>query len=204
MLLGAVLGLGALQAPAASATFLVTIDTSALSGTSALIAFDLVDGDESVNNAIFISGFASDGVYVPSEAVLVGDVAGDLDTGVVLGDDGAFNELAQPITLGDSISFRLDSSNHFSGSGVYDRFTLFLLDPITYQTLYDTADPTGSNALMGFDLTGAALAPDVYAPTSSSGAVLQIASSVPEPPVWALCLLGALAVRQSLKTVRRL
>lgn len=193
------LGLAGVYAPAQSSPFGVTIDTTALSGVSALVAFDLIDGDTIVDNTVVISNFASDGSFDPSAALISGDVVGDLGTAAVLGDQAFFNELAQPIVLGSSITFVLDPTSNFSGIGQYDRFTLFLLDPTSFLSLYPTADPTGSDALLGFDLTGGPVVPEVHAPTADPSAVLRL-TSVPEPPVLALLSIGVLLARRAVKT----
>jgi hypothetical protein len=195
--------IGGIQAAVASAAFDVTMDTSALSGASALIAFDFIDGDTLIDNIITISGFASDGAYDPATAIPFGDVTGALSTSVVLSDSQAFNELAQPITLGNTLSFMLNLTNQFSGIGLPDRLTVFLLDAGTFFPLYPTADPTGSDALFAIELGGAAPGAVIFAPTGSGGALVQVSNALPEPPVWLLWLLGAPIGRYFLRTTPR-
>lgn len=195
--------LGGTQSAVASALFDVTMDTSALSGGSALIVFDFIDGNTLIDNTVTISSFATDGAYDPATALTFGDVTGALSTSVALNDSQAFNELEQPVTLGNTLSFSLNLSNRFSGIGVPDRFTVFLLDAGTFLPLYPTADPTGSDALFAIDLGGAPPVPAVFAPTGSGGALVQVSDALPEPPVWLLWLLGAPIGRYFLRTVPR-
>ena len=203
LLLAALLWLGGIQVSAASALlFNVALDASALAGVSALVAFDFTDNDSLVNNAVTVSGFASDGAYDPALAVKTGDAAGALDASAVLGDNAAFSELAQPVTLGTALSFTLDLSDRFSGIGLPDRFTLLLLDGATGLPLYATDDPNGSNALFTIDLGGGTAGAMVYAPAAGGGAVVRL-SAVPEPPPWLLWLPGAWIGGRFLKTARQ-
>lgn len=202
LICAAVLCIGPHHAAVASPVFNVTLDTSALASASAVIAFDFIDGDTLINNTVTISGFTSDGAYNPAAAVTSGDVTGALDTTAILGDRPVFNELAQPITLGNALSFTLTLSNRFSGLGLPDRFTLFLLDPALVP-LYPTDDPTGADALLAIDLTGGAVAPVVYPPTATGGAIVAVDAALPEPPVWLLLLLGAPIGRYCLRTPLR-
>jgi hypothetical protein len=194
LLLAALLWLGGIQVSAASALFNVAVDTSALAGASALVAFDFTGNDTLADNTARVSGFASDGVYDPALAVRSGDAVGALDASAVLGDNAAFSELAQPVTLGRALSFTLALSNQFSGLGLPDRFTLLLLDGGTGLPLYPTYDPNGSNALLGIDLSGGTPVAAVYAPAVGGGAIVQVTSTsqVPEPSTGLLFLLGAL------------
>jgi hypothetical protein len=198
LIAGAFLWVGAIQVSAASAIFDVTMDTSALNGTSASLVFDFIDGDTVVNNSVTISDFAGDGQYDPTAAMTFGDVTGALNTSAVLGDSSGFSELLQPIVLGDSLAFMLTLSNQFSGVDPPDRLTLFLLDQSGLFPLYATSDPTGSDALLAIDLGGGTARAVVYAPTAPGGAIVE-AKAVPEPPIWSLWLIGALIGRRFLR-----
>jgi len=205
LVLAVLLWLGGIHASAASALFNVAVDTSALAGASAFIAFDFINSDTLVNNTVTVSGFSGAGAYNPALASTTGDVAGALDTSAVLGDNQGFNELAQPITLGNGLSFTLDLSNLFSGLGLPDRFALLLLDGITGLPLYATYDPSGSDALLGIALSGGTLGAEIYAPTAGGGAIVQAtpASPVPEPSTGGLFLLGTLIGGPFRKATRR-
>lgn len=82
---------------AQTTTLSVSIDNSAFSGTSASLAFDLLDGDGSLgNNSVAITGFTSDAAL--DCANISGGVSGSLPT-VTLTDASGFNELLQFLTL---------------------------------------------------------------------------------------------------------
>ena len=122
-----------------------TIDTSALSGTNAFLAFDFIDGG-TPSNTVTVSSFATDGT-LGSEQIL-GDVSGTLPSDVILGDASFFNEYLQEILLGSQISFILDDTgNTADASSFPDGLSFFLLDQGTNLPLVSTDDPTGAGAL---------------------------------------------------------
>src|SRR5690348_5894551 len=74
-----------------------SIDTSSLSGTSAQLAFDFIDGGPPPNTAS-VSGFATDGTL--GAVSTVGGVVGTLPNTVTLTDSAFFNEYLQALILG--------------------------------------------------------------------------------------------------------
>lgn len=131
-------------------TLNVNINTTSWFGTSAALAFDLIDGDGVINNSAQISGFLTDGSFDSSLAVLWGDATGQLDTSATLRDSGGFNELLQPLVLGDNLQFQLQLSDFIDFNAlVPDRFSFFILDEFSALPLFETSDPTGSNNYSG-------------------------------------------------------
>lgn len=179
------LGVAALLAPSsvlADSTYSVTVDTSSLSGTSADLAFDLVDGG-SASNTLTISGFATDGTL--ESVTPTGEVTGALPGTVTVEDSPSsfFNEYLTGIALGSSFSFNFDVTENGPGSsGTPDVFSLFLLDPTTGLPLFTTSDPTGSDSLFTINLDGSALSVYSSSVTANSG-------SVPAPEPNALLLM---------------
>ncbi len=153
----------------------VTVDTTALSGTTAALAFDFIDGDGLINNSVSIGNFQSDAVTGPGETT--GDVTGALPGTVTLSDAQFFNELLLPATLGTSISFELDYTN-IPGSPP-DAFSLFLLDAAGINSLVTTDLP--GDELLEVDMSGGAsgtvLAPIAIAP----GIGIRFSSGLPTP-----------------------
>jgi hypothetical protein len=99
------------------------------------------DGDSAVNNIVKISGFDTDGSLAnPSN--------------VVLADTSFFIEELRDLTFGSYLSFKVQLTENFSGSGFFDQFSFFLLDPITYLPLFGTSDPLGADALFAIDIDG--------------------------------------------------
>ena len=181
--------------------FDVAINTTALSGTAAHLAFDLIDGDFVANNTATISNFTTDGTLGTATTV-GGPVTGTLPGIVTIGDSDFFNELLQPITLGNTIAFTLTLTQNFAG-GIPDQFSLFLLDadPVFPLPLFSTNDPTGADALFVVDITGSAFGDfQTFSPTSSPSATLS-ATPVPEPStllLFATALAGLALVRRKL------
>jgi|RhiMetdeSRZDD1v2_1073273.scaffolds.fasta_scaffold67797_2 hypothetical protein len=137
------LGLGPARTEAA--TIQVTVDTSALSGTSASLSWDLTDGDPGASTTAIITGFSTNGSFDASQATSTGGVSGSLPGPVTITDTDFFNSLLQPLTLGTSVSFTVDMTTAASGQGVPDTLAFFLL----------TAD--GLASLVATDLVGDAL-----------------------------------------------
>lgn len=146
----------ALMGPIAQAAqYQVTIDTSALTGTLAEIAFDFLDGGLPTNGITF-SGFATDGGL--GATISTGDVTGSLPGSVTLGDGSFFNEHLTEITLGTTLTFIFTPTDNPPALGsVPDAFSLFLLEPTTLVPLFSTSDPTGSDALLLFNIDGSAV-----------------------------------------------
>lgn len=170
---------------ATAAPITITVDTSALSGTPAQLAFDLVDGGPPANS-VTISGFGTSGTLGASSST--GDVVGNFPGSVVLSDTTFFNEYLQDITLGNTLSYTFDNSGLPADATSFpDGFSFFLLDPTTGQSLASTSDPTGANALFLLGIgTRSGLA--IYTGQNFSVSV----QGVPEPSSSILLLVGVL------------
>ncbi len=185
----------------------MTMDTSsALSGTNAQLAFDFIDGDYVVNNTVSISGFSTDGVLGASSTV--GGVSGNLPANVTINDDDFFNELLQPITLANSISFSLNITENHAGGPTPDSFSLFLLDNAAEFSLFPTTDPFGADALLAVEIIATGdLSLQVFMPKPDGandpvGSVVN-AVFIPEPSVFLLLIAGlaGLGTRRTPKTM---
>lgn len=138
----------------ADSTYSVVIATSSLSGTSADLAFDLLNGG-SASNTVTISGLSTDGTL--GAVSTTGEVTGTLPGTVTLMDSPSsfFNEYLTGITLGSRFSFVLDvTTNGPNLSSLPDAFSLLLLNPVTGLPLFATTDPTGSNSLLTLNIDG--------------------------------------------------
>jgi hypothetical protein len=127
----------------------VVIDTSALTTTSALLVFDLFDGDGANNNNVTIQNFVTDGSL--GSATTTGDVSGTLPGVVTIRDTLGLGEILQGLTLGNALAFTLDFTTNFAGAPP-DNFGVFLLDPTTSFSLIDSDLP--GDALLTADMTG--------------------------------------------------
>lgn len=142
----------AAAAPAGATTLRFDLDTTALSGTAAYLAFDFIAGDDFLgNNTVVIRDFTTDATSLGT-AVTTGTVSGDLPGLVTLTDSG-FSELLQPLTLGNAVHFTLDLTEHRATGPLPDAFSFFLLDSV-YSPLFSTDDPTGGGTLFAVDITG--------------------------------------------------
>lgn len=161
--------------PVCAYVFNVNVDTSSLAGTNANLAFDFIDGDVTINNTVQVDNFLTDGSLGPGSASLKGNASGSLNSTVILGDSDFFNEFLQPITLGNSFQFQLETTNAFAG-GIPDSFSFFILDSARLP-LFATTDASGTDALFALDLTGTG---------SGDLSVFASTSTQPDPPTWSI------------------
>lgn len=162
-----------LVAPTATA-FQLKLDTSSWQGTQALVAYDLIDGAPETSK-IKIDAPKIDGTSIGSTTFLE--------------DLLFFNTFDQLITLGDELilSFNLVEGTTPTPGFFPDSFATFLLDPIGFP-LFLTADPTGADSLLQWDI-------GVDNPTVYAGVLSQSNSvSVSEPPILALILVALVAL----------
>lgn len=175
-ILGLMFGL-CFSGQALSAPMQISVDTSALAGSSAKLAFELIDGDFAINNSATISGFAETGANLGA-ATTLGGVSGSLPGSVVIDDTDFFNLLEQEITLGDSFSFILDVTSNFDPMGSFpDSFSFFLLDaagiPIDTDIL--------SDALLTVDFDGSSMGVLTVASVTPGVSLRVVTQQVPEP-----------------------
>ncbi len=174
---------------AQAAPVLVTLDTHLLAGSSAQLAFDLIDGG-APSNSLQISAFATDGVLGASSAT--GGVSGQLPGTVNLNDSSFFNEYVQALVFGNWLSFVFDSSDLASGGSLPDGFSLFVLDA-NGQPLLSTADPTGANASLLYSL-GEAQGLQLFQSDLLTISAQPQSTAVPEPGSLALLVIAGLAL----------
>ena len=181
---------GGLPPPDAFATPInVSIDTAAISGTEALLTFDLFDFDGVSNNSAVVLAFSTDGTL--GSAATTGDVSGSLPGTVTISDTVGVGELLQGIILGSSIAFVLDLTTNFAG-GQPDSFSLFLLDPATSFSLVDTN--LLGDALFTADIVGSPQGLSLSVSGGNTPDVGVSAAVVPEPSTFTLMALGLAAI----------
>ena len=173
-----------LAAPVDAAPFVVSLDTSPISGDWTL-GFVLVSGDPNVNtvtvsNVDFGGGSASPG----TEFCDGSNCTGDLDSQVVLEDIDFAVSFLQNFTAGSTLSFQLTATNAFAG-GTPDQFSMFLCDA-TFTCHSD--DATG--ALLLLDLTGGALTTGNFTLFGASAIGLDAPSVTAVPEPGSVLLLG--------------
>lgn len=174
----------------------IDVNTSALSGISAQLAFDFIDGGPPASdNTITVSNFITDGTL--GLVSPTGGVSGTFPGIVTLSDPTFFNEYLTNITLGTSFSFQVDATTNGPSLGsLADAFSLTILDPTTGLPLFGTTDPTGANTLLLLNIDGSANGSlTVY--TAPGNQVLVTAapvSSVPEPSTFLLFGCGVIGL----------
>lgn len=201
--------LWAIPLPASATALHFTLDTPALAGASASLAFDFLDGDGVVNNTITISDFATDGTL--GVVSTLGGASGTLIPGpVTLSDTDFFNEFLQSLTLGTTLSFTLNLTEQAPVGPFADAFSFFLLDASGWLPLLATTDDPdpafSAGTLFQVDIDGSPTgALQVFAPTDPGATVtwtVEPVVSVPLPSTALLLgagLLGGLAMRRRSK-----
>jgi len=175
-------------APASAGPFLITVDTSPLSGTQTL-AFALTNSDPA-SNTVLLSDFNFGGgnaVTATQDCTLGGTFSGlgcsgDLATSVDLQDLDVVGFFTQQFNPGASLSFVLTATNNFVGS-VPDQFAMFLCDA-TVTTCYSDDPSTGAMLLL--DMAGGILSSSSFVVFGAGSQELRApqvraAPAVPEP-----------------------
>jgi len=189
-------------------TFDVSLNTSALSGTTQILAFGLNDSDGS-SNTVSLTGFnfgvgsAVAGTQDCTLGALLSGAgcSGNLTGGVTLSDASASEVFFdQEFTVGSSLSFAMTTTNAFAG-GIPDGFAMYLCD-VGLDTCY--SDDTASGALLILGLNGAPLTPSSFTLNGASAQdlpapVVTVGSGTgttptPEPGSLLLFGLGALVL----------
>ena len=186
---------GLLLAPSLgmATSYNVTIDTAAIAGTPAQIAFDFIDGGPDANS-VTLSSFTTNGTLGAQS--IIGSVTGALPGDVTLNDPTSSTSFSRH-HLGNQISFLFTPTSNPPASGsVPDAFSVFLLDPVSGLSLVATSDPTGADALFRFDIDGTSTgALSIFATQNGDvgTSVTEHANAAPEPSVLALLVAGLLA-----------
>lgn len=131
LLLGALGGLCAARAEAF--LFSVSLETTPLIGHVAapfFIEFQLNDGSGTGdgNNTALLSNFQFDIGAPVGSATFIGGASGDLDSNIVLAEDGFFNQFIQEFMPGNTLSFDVDLSTSIDLGPQPDQFTFAILD----------------------------------------------------------------------------
>lgn len=169
--------------PALAVTWYVNVDTSSLVGQAGWLDFQFNPADASAPAAsVTLTSFSSTGLIL-STATRSGDVAGSLDSTLMIGNSQFFNDFLQAFTFGTSMSFSVNIDMPIpNSSGAGSAFSLSLYDS-SYNSLL--ADPNwGASLVINANDNGAMNVLAQTAPVSLS------TSPVPEPQSALLWLSG--------------
>ena len=173
--------------------YVVTVDTSSISGTSGSLDFNFNPGPFVTQGAsIQILAFTSDGTLAGSPA-LTGDVSGTLPGTVTLDNGSGFNDYFEGFSFGTTLSFdlslygpALSSPDGISTSGSAFAFSMFSDEGGTIPALTtDTTDGFAFTTVVNLDGT------TTLTDLSSQTSVVPETSSVPEPHSWPIIFLVA-------------
>jgi len=192
MLRTILLCLFAAAAARANSVYYVTVDTTALGGTTGDVVFDFLSGGGPADNALPIEGFTTDGTLgTPTTTGTVIEPFGPLPNTVILVTDpntSPFNEYLTGFTFGTTMSFLLNATENAPGPGsAPDEFSMYFLAADGMTSLITTSDPTGADTLLTLDLDGSPNGiPTVYTVSDPFGISATMTlnggpSAVPEP-----------------------
>lgn len=180
-------------ASTARADFLVTLDTSPLSGPH-VVGFGLTNFDGASNTVSLTEfDFGGGSAVAGSEDCTLGGLfiglgcMGSLTGSVTLEDLDVVAFFTEQFNPGASLSFVMSTTSNAAG-GTPDQFAMFICD-VTFNCYSDDA----SGAMLLLDLAGGSLSPSSFIPIGASAQNLDapIVTAVPEPGT--LLLLGMAA-----------
>jgi hypothetical protein len=195
------LSFAAAPALAAPIGFMVTVNTSSLSGNPAApfyLDFQLTNG-AAVSNSATISNFSFGGGSASGAATLDGGASGSLASSVFLTDTSFINEFYQAFTPGSLLSFFVTLSRNVDSSLQPDGFSVAILD----NNLFNIPTTGFGDQLVSVDINSANFGAGGINTFRGTGEFSNVAATaqVPVPgsaPLFMLGigLLGALRARQ--------
>jgi hypothetical protein len=164
-------------------TYQVSVDTSAINGSSGFLDFDFAPGNNSQAAFVTISGFSPGGSLTGAPQVN-GSVSGTLPGTLTIDNNTQFNDYFQGFTYGNSLAFLLSfdgpaltSPNGTSSSGSTFAFAMF--DSTGTNPLL-TNDPNGNTFTVDVNLNGT-VTPTNFAVNGPNGTPVASLQGVPEP-----------------------
>lgn len=160
-MVGSTKGVGRLCAAAALALFIgradatlyqIDIDTSAFSGVSGAVAFDLIDGNSTNDSSVTISSFSVTAPGALGSSTLTGGASGT-PPDVTLSDTTFFNEYLQFLTFGSSLTFTFGVTGNLGPTP--DAFSFVILDGTSSNGgnyLVTSDDPGLTNTLVFYNI----------------------------------------------------
>ncbi len=170
-------------ASAGAITYVVTVNTSTISGTAGSLDFNFGPGASSQLASLQILNFASDGTLAGNCPCGIGDVSGQLPATLTFDNGTAFNDYFDQFMFGSTISFdvslfgpALSAPDGVSTSGSAFTFSMFFDPGGTFPVL--TTDTTNGVAVeIAVNLDGTTTVTNL----TEGAAFVNAESSAPEP-----------------------
>jgi hypothetical protein len=191
-----------LAAAAYATAFDVTVDSTSLKGSTAVLAFDFINGGPP-DNTVNLSTLISNGTQ--GSTSIAGNVTGAGPWRFFDAGNSFFNELLVTFNpMGSALSFSFTTTDNAPPLGPFlDAFSFFVLDPFDLLPLITTNAPGGSGALFEFDITGQGIGGlSVFTPNEAGFSIQVTPQGVPEPGSLALLCAGVVALSVRKRSLR--
>lgn len=169
----------------------VSIDTSAIAGSALKVVFDVAANTPGLNR-VDILNFSAPGSTMGLPETTGGLVTGDLILGVNpapftnMETSAFFNEVIVNLTpVSKNITFTLSYTENVPAPDTLPDEIVFSLLDTSYQPLFATSDPLGTNSLFVVDLSGTSTTPVAFNPAvrlSSGDIQIKVPGGPPPPP----------------------
>ena len=170
----------------ANVLYMVTLDTSAISGGLGYgLAFSFQDGEGvgDNNNTVTLGNFVFGGGSAAGGGVPVNGASGSLGTSVILHDSSFSNLFTEGFTPGSSLSFKVDLTTNLDAGGVPDFFGFSILSE---GSAIPTLDDLLADNFLYFNIDSANPTPAPWGTDPARSDVTIAAPTValapPEPP----------------------
>ena len=187
---------------AGAITDLVTVNTSAINGTSGFLDFDFAPGNDSQGAFVTITGF-SPGASLSGVPQVSGGVTGTLPGTLTIDNSTAFNDYFQAFNYGTTIQFLLSfggpaltAPNGTSTSG--STFVFGMFDSTGNNPLL-TTDPNGNAFTVDVNLVGGTTVTAFPSDANGDPPAATLVAATPEPsyfPLVAFLLAGIVVGRK--------
>jgi hypothetical protein len=174
----------------AASDYTVTLNTKPLENHAAgpfSLYFQLTDGSGGGdgNTTITLSNFQFSGGSSAGAATATGGGSGSLDDGITLTDTAFINDVRQPFSPGDTLTFTLHIDASVDQGDTPDQFTFWILDSSGAEIPTVAFSEMGADMLIAFNANSSDAAVETFAADASLGPIAGGGPIGMDPPVVA-------------------
>ncbi len=191
---------------AGAITYQVTVDTSAIDGTSGFLDFGFAPGNDSQAAVVTITGFSPAAALAGGPQVR-GGASGTLPGIVTLDNSTQFNDYFEGFTFGAALTFLLSFDGPAltapDGTSTSESTFGFAMFDSTGSTPLLTSDPNGDTFTVSVNLDGTTT-PTTFLSSPQGGVPVASLVPVPEPSTLVLLTLGLALTGARFRSARAL